>query len=173
MFSRSEKYIAEQRGNWQHTDRQDKAGYFWYEPRSQDSQLSNVVIFKSNSNNKYRFVSLCVVTEHCSASVQAAHMNRSSFHMYLMHGINMNKHQNILFQLRNTPFFKFKSTEVKLSGTQNKYFKGIPLAYCRYCGSQQQHGLTLRTFLYLVILKKVQFSRGRWRLAMAAHNKYY
>ncbi len=113
------------------------------------------------------------MTEHCSTSVQAAHMNRSSFHMYLMHEINMNKHQNILFQPRNTPFFKFKSTEVKLSGTQNKYFKGIPLAYCCYCGSQQQHGLTLRTFLYLVILKKVQFSRARWLIAMAAHNKYY
>ncbi|MGL4485161.1 MAG: hypothetical protein ACRCUS_09440, partial [Anaerovoracaceae bacterium] len=72
------------------------------------------------------------------------------------------------------------------SGTQNKYFKGIP--YCRYRGSQQQHSLTLRTFLYLVILKKFQFShlfypvltcismetgrscRARWRIAAAAHN---
>ncbi len=41
MFSRSEKYIAEQRGNWQHTDREDRAGYFWYETRSQDPQLLN------------------------------------------------------------------------------------------------------------------------------------
>ncbi len=31
MFSRCEKYIAAQRGNWQHSDRQDGAGYFWYE----------------------------------------------------------------------------------------------------------------------------------------------
>ncbi len=31
MFSRSEKYITEQRENWQHTDRQDRAGYFCYE----------------------------------------------------------------------------------------------------------------------------------------------
>ncbi len=31
MFSRSEKYIAEQRGHWQHADRQDRAGYIWYE----------------------------------------------------------------------------------------------------------------------------------------------
>ncbi len=44
MFSRSEKYIAEQRGNWQHTDREDRAGYFWYETRSQDPQLLNCVI---------------------------------------------------------------------------------------------------------------------------------
>ncbi len=35
MFSSSEKYIAEQRGNWQHTDREDRTGYFWYETRSQ------------------------------------------------------------------------------------------------------------------------------------------
>ncbi len=34
MFSRCEKYIAEQKGNWQHTDREDRAGYFWYETRS-------------------------------------------------------------------------------------------------------------------------------------------
>ncbi len=46
MFSRSKKYIAEQRGNWQHANRQGRAGYFWYETRSQDSQLSNFVIFK-------------------------------------------------------------------------------------------------------------------------------
>ncbi len=46
MFFRSEKYISEQRGNWQHTDRQDIAGYFWYETRSQDSQLLNWVIIK-------------------------------------------------------------------------------------------------------------------------------
>ncbi len=37
----------------------------------------------------------------------------------------------------------------RFSGTQNKYFKGIPLAYCRYCCSQQHHSLTLHTFLYL------------------------
>ncbi len=30
MFSSSEKYIVEQRQNWQSADRQDTAGYFWY-----------------------------------------------------------------------------------------------------------------------------------------------
>ncbi len=34
------------------------------------------------------------------------------------------------------------------------------LAYRRYHGSQQQHSLTLRTYLYWVILKKFQFSRS-------------
>ncbi len=44
-----------------------------------------------------------------------------------------------------------------------------PLAYCRYRGSHQQHSLTLCTFLYLVILKKFQFSLFflLWRLAIA------
>ncbi len=43
QFSRSEKYIVEQRGNWQHTDREDRAGYFRYETKS---QLLNFVTFK-------------------------------------------------------------------------------------------------------------------------------
>ncbi len=30
-----EKYIKEQRGHWQHADRQDRAGYFWYKTMSQ------------------------------------------------------------------------------------------------------------------------------------------
>ncbi len=41
MFSRSEKYIVEQRQHWQRTDRQDRAGYFSYETKS---QLLNFVI---------------------------------------------------------------------------------------------------------------------------------
>ncbi len=41
MFSRSGKQFAEQRGNWQHANRQDRAGYFWYETKS---QLSNFKI---------------------------------------------------------------------------------------------------------------------------------
>ncbi len=40
MFSRSEKYIAEQRVHWQRAIRQDRAGYFWYESKS---PLSNFV----------------------------------------------------------------------------------------------------------------------------------
>ncbi len=43
---RSEKYIAYQRGTWQHTDREDGAVYFSYETRSQDPQLLNCVILK-------------------------------------------------------------------------------------------------------------------------------
>ncbi len=69
MFSRSEKYIAEQRGNWQHTDREDRAGYFWYETRSQDPQLLNRVIFKEIETIN-TVLWLCVVTDHCIASVQ-------------------------------------------------------------------------------------------------------
>ncbi len=70
MFSHSEKYIVEQRGNWQHAERQDRAGYFWYETKS---QLSNFVIFLGNSNNKYHYmVFQCAVTDHCTASVQVA-----------------------------------------------------------------------------------------------------
>ncbi len=80
----------------------------------------------------------------------------------------------------------YRARHDRFSGAQSKYFKGIPLAYCFYCGSQLQHSLTLRTFLYLVILKKFQFSlfypvliwiletgrswRTRWRIATAAHN---
>ncbi len=43
MFSRSEKYNVEQRENWQRTDRQDRAGYFWYQTKY---QLSNFVFKK-------------------------------------------------------------------------------------------------------------------------------
>ncbi len=48
-------YIAEQRENWQHTNREDRAGYFWYET----SQLLNWVIFKEIQT-----------INHCIASVQ-------------------------------------------------------------------------------------------------------
>lgn len=54
-FSSSEKYIEEQRGNWQCSHRQDRAGYFRCETKS---QLSNLVFFFRNSNNKYHFVAL-------------------------------------------------------------------------------------------------------------------
>ncbi len=64
MFLRSEKYITEQREIWQHADRQDRAGYFWYEKRSQDSQLSNVVIFKEIQTDLWLF-SVWLVTDHC------------------------------------------------------------------------------------------------------------
>ncbi len=40
--SHSEKYIVEQRGNWQRAYTQHRAGYFWYETKY---QLSNFVLF--------------------------------------------------------------------------------------------------------------------------------
>jgi len=70
-----------------------------------------------------------------------------------------------------------------ISGVQNKYFKGIYC--CRYCGSQQQHSLTLRTYLYwksfnsvslfYPILKWISMETGsrcraRWQITAAAHN---
>ncbi len=53
MFSRSEKYIVEQRGNRQ--DKENRAGYLWYETKT---ELSNFVVFLRNLNNKYNFVAL-------------------------------------------------------------------------------------------------------------------
>ncbi len=48
-----------------------RAGYFWYQTRSQDSQLSNGHFFLRNTNNKYHFEVLqCVVTDNCVASVR-------------------------------------------------------------------------------------------------------
>ncbi len=38
-----------------------------------------------------------LMTEYCTASVQAAHMNWSSFHIYLKHEINMTEHHNVFY----------------------------------------------------------------------------
>ncbi len=110
MFSRSEKYIAEQRGNWQHTDREDRAGYFWYETRSQDPQLLNGVIFKEIKTIN-TVLWLFNVSRQIAVLPRFKHVNRSSFHIYLKHEMNMNKHQNVFYFNRGTPFFKFKSSE--------------------------------------------------------------
>ncbi len=69
MFSLNDKYIAEQQGHWQRVIRQDITHYLWYETVS----TFKCSLFLRNSNNKYCFVALyCVVTDHCSASFQAA-----------------------------------------------------------------------------------------------------
>ncbi len=68
---------------WQHTDREDRAGHCWYKTRLLAFKFSH---FKINSNNKYIFVALqCVVTDHCICN------DWSSFHIYLMHEMNIRK----------------------------------------------------------------------------------
>ncbi len=101
MFSRSEKYIAEQRGNWQHTDR---AGYFWYETRSQDPQLLNCVIFKEIQIIN-TILWLFNVSWQITVLPQFKHVNRSSFHIYLKHEMNMNKHQKVFYFNHGTHHF--------------------------------------------------------------------
>ncbi len=103
MFSRSEKYIAEQRGNWQNTDREDRAGYFWYETRSQDPQLLNCVIFKEIKTNTVLW--LFNVSWQITVLPQFKHVIRSSFHIYLKHEMNMNKHQKVFYFNRGTHHF--------------------------------------------------------------------
>ncbi len=70
------KILCEQRGNWQHANRQDRAGYFWYETKS---QLSN-----------FKIQTLNIVSWLFNASWEITvvpqfkwHMIRSSFHIYL------------------------------------------------------------------------------------------
>ncbi len=93
MFSRSEKYITEQRGNWQNTDWEDGAGYFWYETRSQGPQLLNRVIFKEIKTIS-TILWLFNVSWQITVLPQFKPVNRSSFHIYRKHEMNMNKHQN-------------------------------------------------------------------------------
>ncbi len=98
------KYIAEQRGNWQHTDREDRAGYFWYETRSQDPQLLNCVIFKEIKTIN-TVLWLFNVSWQITVLPQFKHVNRSSFHIYLKHEMNMNKHQKVFYFNRGTQHF--------------------------------------------------------------------
>ncbi len=99
--SRSQKYIAEQKGNWQHTDRE---GYFWYETRSQDSQPLNCVIFKEiKSINTVLW--LFNVSWQITALPQFKHVNRTSFHINLKHDMNMNKHQTVFYLNRGIQHF--------------------------------------------------------------------
>ncbi len=94
MFSCSEKYIAEQRGNWQHTNREDRAGYLWYETRSQDPQLLNCVILKEIQTINI-VLWLFNVSWKITVLPQFKQVNRSSFHIYLKHEMNMNEHQKV------------------------------------------------------------------------------
>ncbi len=104
VFSRSEKYIAEQRGNWQNTDREDRAGYFWYERRSQDPQLLNWVKFKEIQTIN-TVLWLFNVLWQITVLPQFKHVNLSSFHIYLKHEMNMNKHQKVFYFNRGTHHF--------------------------------------------------------------------
>ncbi len=108
MFSRSEKYNAEQRENWQHTDREDRAGYFWYETKSQDPQLLNWVIFKEIQTIN-TVLWLFNVLWQITVLPQFKHVNRSSFHIYSKHEMNMNKHQKVFYFNRGTHHFSSSS----------------------------------------------------------------
>ncbi len=100
------------------TDKQDRAGNFWYETKS---PLSNFVIFfLRNSNNKYSFVALwCVVKDRCSSSVQAACelIISSSLLVIACNKYELTSERYIVSKAERrqyTPFFKLKSTNVSL-----------------------------------------------------------
>ncbi len=97
--------IAEQRGNWQHIDRE---GYCWYETRSHDPQLLNCVIFKEIQTINTALW-LINVSWQITVLPQFKHVNRSSFHIYLKHEINMNKHQKVFYFNRGTHNFSSSS----------------------------------------------------------------
>ncbi len=86
----------------------------------QEMDYTPVSAFLRNSNNKWSCVALkCVVKDHCIALiVQAAHVNRSSFRIYLKHEIK--QEWTTMYFISTTErrqyaeFFKFKSTEVNL-----------------------------------------------------------
>ncbi len=72
------------------------AGYFWHETRSQDPQLLNWIIFKEIQTINtilWLFNMLWQIT----VLPQFKHVNRSSFHIYLKHEMNMNKHQKVFY----------------------------------------------------------------------------
>ncbi len=96
-FSCSEKYIAEQRVNWQNTDREDSRLLLIWNKVSGPS---------GNSNNKYvNVLWLFNVSWHITVLPQFKHVNRSSFHIYLKHEMNMNKHQKVFYFNRGTHHF--------------------------------------------------------------------
>ncbi len=93
------------------TDRQDRAGYFWYETVMcdwQHWQHSNVVFLLKNQT-----INNVLWLFHVPYQIAVAHMNRLSFHIYLKHKINMNEHQKAEI-CQYTPFFKLKSSDVNL-----------------------------------------------------------
>ncbi len=64
----------------------------------------NWVIFKEIQTINTVFVALqCVVTH--AVLPQFKHVNRSSFHIYLKHELNMNKHQKVFYFNRGTHHF--------------------------------------------------------------------
>ncbi len=80
----------------------------------QETDYTPVSAFLRNSNNKYSCVALkCVVKDHCIVLiVQAAHVNRSSFRIYLKHELKQEwTSECILFQPRkdvNTQFYAIR-----------------------------------------------------------------
>ncbi len=83
---------------------------FWYITRS---QLLNCVILKEIQTIN---IVLCLfnVSWQITLMPQFNHVNRSSFHIYLKHDLNMNKHQKVFHFNHRTPFFKCKSIKVNL-----------------------------------------------------------
>ncbi len=87
------------------------AGYFWYQTRFQDPQILNWVIFKEIQTIN-TVLWLFNVSWQITVLPQFKHVIWSSFHIYLKHEMNMNKHQKVFYFNHGTPFFKFKSTKV-------------------------------------------------------------
>ncbi len=86
-------------------DREDRAGYFWYETIYQDPQHLNWVIFKEIQTINTVLWLFTNVSWQITVLPLFKHVIRSSFHIYLKHEMNMNKHQKVfLFQPRNTHF---------------------------------------------------------------------
>ncbi len=113
MFSRSENTSQSKEETDDTPTEKTEAGYFWYQTRFQDPQLLNWVIFKEiKTINTVLWLFNAVVTD--IVLPQFKHVIRSSFHIYLKHEMNMNKHQKVFYFNHGTPFFKCKSTEVNL-----------------------------------------------------------
>ncbi len=106
MLLRSEKYITEQ---WEETNNTNREGFLIWNKVS----AFKLCHFKRNSNNKY-CLWLFNVSWQITLMPQFNHVNRSSFHIYLKHELNMNKHQKVFHFNHRTPFFKCKSIEVNL-----------------------------------------------------------
>ncbi len=77
--------------SWQHTDKKDRVVYFWNET---GSQLLNCVILKEIQTINIVFWLFNVLWQ-ITVLPQFKHMNRSSFHIYLKHEINMNKYHKV------------------------------------------------------------------------------
>ncbi len=158
MFSRSEKYIAEQRGNWQHTDREDRAGYFWYDTRFQDPQLLNWVIFKEIQTIN-TVLWLFNVSWHIAVLPQFKHVNRSSFHSYLKHELNMSKHQKVFYFNRGTHHFSSLSPP-KLSALLSELWLKLEWKQLR---------LTVTGHVHLHIFRANNITWNLWKWFLKKH----